>query len=426
MSIAIVDANNFYVSCERLFQPKLEGRPVVVLSNNDGCAVARSNEAKALGIAMGAPFFQWKALAEKHGIVVLSSNYALYGELSARLMRLLGTFSPRQEIYSIDESFLEVPVSSSQVLSWGAEIRFRARRDLGLPVCVGVGPSKTLAKLCNHWAKKGRTADGVCAWESLPPATRKEWMENTEVSEVWGVGRRLAKSLQEHGIRSVADLRQTSKSWIRDHYGVVLARTQQELRGMSCLDLEEISPPQKQIQCSRSFGAPVTEFSDLLESLSMHTQRGVEKLRRQGLWAQSVQVEMRSSPFREGYYHGVAARSLPQGAQSYQVLFDAVRAAAAEAYRTGVAYQKSGIWLSGLENAATQTGDLFAALDEAQEQRSSALFAAFSAIRERYGRQALGFGAVGLQQARSWSMRTDRRSPGYLSDWRSLPVAYAR
>ncbi len=426
MTLALVDANNFYVSCERLFQPKLEGKPVVVLSNNDGCAVARSNEAKALGIAMGAPYFQWEKIAREQDIVVLSSNYALYGELSARLMRLLGREAAGQEIYSIDESFLEVPVHGAAILPWAHDLRRRVRKELGLPVCVGVAPTKTLTKLCNHWAKKGRAEQGVCIWEDLERHQRRRWMTETPVSDVWGVGGRLAARLQAHGILTAADLARTEQRWLRGHYGVVLVRTQRELRGIPCLTLEEIPPPQQQIQCSRSFGNPVTTFSAVLESLSRHTQRGVEKLRGQNLRAASVQVTLRSSPFREGFYSGSAHRRLFRPSRDYRVLWDAVRGAAAEAFQAGVAYQKSGILLFDLQAANAVSGDLFAASDTGGETRSDALQETMHRAQARFGKGILVRGVAGIRQEREWAMRSDRRSPCYLSDWQSLPIAYAR
>ena len=424
MTLALVDANNFYVSCERLFQPRLEGKPVVVLSNNDGCAVARSSEAKALGVTMGAPYFQWEKLAKQHGIVVLSSNYALYGELSARLMRLLGNQAVGQEIYSIDESFLEVPVADAEADSWAQHLRQQIRRQLGLPVCVGVAPTKTLAKVCNHWAKKGRTAEGVCIWGDQDPQQRRQWFHETPVGDLWGVGRRLAARLEAHGVQSAGDLARTDSHWLRQHYGVVLARTQQELRGVPCLSLEEVSPPRQQIQCSRSFGRSVTEFSDVLESLSLHTQRGIEKLHEQALWAGSVQVMVRSSPFREGFYSGTAHRRLPEPSRDYRVLWEAVRSAAAEAFQPGVSYQKSGILLFDLQ-AQARTGDLFA-VQEGGEERAERLQEALQRAQDRFGKHTLARGVGGLRQGRDWAMRSDRRSPSYLSDWWSLPVAFAR
>lgn len=426
MTLALVDANNFYVSCERLFQPRLVGKPVVVLSNNDGCAVARSNEAKALGIAMGAPHFQWEHLVRQHGIVVLSSNYALYGELSARLMRLLGREAIGQEIYSIDECFLEVPVVGENILPWAQNIRQKVQRELGLPVCVGVAPTKTLAKVCNHWAKKGRAEQGVCVWEDLERQQRRLWLMETPVEDLWGVGKRLSARLQSHGIATAADLIRTEVQWLRSHYGVVLARTQQELRGVPCLSVEEIPAQRQQIQCSRSFGAPVSAFSSLLESLSLHTQRGVEKLREQGLWASSVQVTVRSSPFREGFYSGTAHRRLLQPSRDYRVLWDAIRAAATEAYRPGVSYQKSGILLFDLQKARTLTMDLFAQDAREEENRAEALQNALRGIHAKFGKRSLGLGVGGIRQARDWAMRSDRRSPSYLSDWQSLPVAFAQ
>lgn len=244
------------------------------------------------------------------------------------------------------------------------------------------------------------------------------------VGDLWGVGRRLAARLEAHGVQSAGDLARTDSRWLRQHYGVVLARTQQELRGVPCLSLEEVSPPSQQIQCSRSFGRSVTEFSDVLESLSLHTQRGIEKLHEQALWAGSVQVTVRSSPFCEGFYSGTAHRRLPEPSRDYRVLWEAVRSAAAEAFQSGVSYQKSGILLFDLQVQA-RTGDLFA-VQEGGEEWAERLQEALQRAQERFGKHTLARGVGGLRQGRDWAMRSDRRSPSYLSDWWSLPVAFAR
>ncbi|WP_414040985.1 Y-family DNA polymerase [Acidithiobacillus sp. M4-SHS-6] len=429
MTFALVDANNFYVSCERLFAPQLEGRPVVILSNNDGCAVSRSAEAKALGIGMGRPYFQWQKLAEQQGVVVLSSNYALYGELSARMMRLLGSLSAAQEIYSIDESFLRIPVQGDAALLWGHSTRRRIRKELGLPVCVGMGPSKTLAKLCNHWAKKGRGTEGVCDWDSIPATQKARWLQKTPVDAVWGIGRQLGVRLGQQQIHQVMDLLRANPVALRHRYGVVLARIHKELQGVSCLPLEQVPPKHRHIQCSRSFGHATEKLADLEESLSVHTQRCAAKLRQRGQMAQGIHIQIRSSPHRGCYYSGVAFRRLARPSNDYRELWSAVKAALAEAYRPGVRYVKSGILLSDLQDMdAPETRSLFIPETDAPEcrdKKQADLTDVLSRLQKRYGKAAPGFGVAGLRAPRAWSMRTDKRSPRYLSEWSDIPVVRA-
>jgi DNA polymerase V len=263
---ALVDVNNFYVSCERVFKPRLEGVPVVVLSNNDGCAVARSNEAKALGVRMGTPWFKMTELARQHGIVAFSSNYTLYGDMSNRVTQILRGFAPELEVYSIDESFLRIESVAhlhGGAVPMGQQIRDRIRRWTGLPVCVGVGPTKTLAKFANHLAKKNEGFGGVCDLHAMTRTERRAWMSGVEVGEVWGVGPRTAARLEAMGIRTVLALRNASPTALRTRFGVVLARTCNELRGVSCLALEDVAVPKQQILSSRSFGVPVDTIEEL-------------------------------------------------------------------------------------------------------------------------------------------------------------------
>lgn len=257
---ALVDVNNMYVSCERAFNPRLRDRPVVVLSNNDGCAVARSNEVKALGVPMGAPWFQMRDLARKHGIVGLSSNYTLYADMSNRIMTILRTYSPNVEVYSIDESFLSLNGLASLWASptaMGQHIRAKVAQWTSLPVCVGIGQSKTLAKLANHVAKKFPLFDSVADFTTMSDARTAWLLQRIDVGEVWGVGRRISAKLRAMGINTVQDLKDAPPSSMRAHFGVVLERTCNELRGISCLELEEVAPPRKEIVSSKSFGSMV-------------------------------------------------------------------------------------------------------------------------------------------------------------------------
>ena len=260
LPLALVDCNNFYVSCERVFNPKLEGKPVVVLSNNDGCAVSRSNEVKALGLKMGEPWFKMEKLAKQHGIIALSSNYSLYGDLSARVMSILSDFSPKQEIYSIDECFLDLEGFEPQsLMAYGQRIRQTVKQNVGIPVCVGIADTKTLAKLANHCAKKGLAGEnGVCDFGRLNEQACNALFASIPVGEVWGVGRRFTEKLLPMNIETVEDLRRADQEYIRQQFSIVLERTVQELNGIPCIELEEAGTPRQQIMVSRSFGTEVT------------------------------------------------------------------------------------------------------------------------------------------------------------------------
>ena len=278
--LALVDCNNFYVSCERVFRPDLRHTPLVVLSNNDGCVVSRSNEAKALGVKMGQPWFQARDLAEAHGILALSSNYALYADMSNRVMQILSEFSPRQEVYSIDECFVDL-TGMPEPKAIGQQIRERVNAWTGIPVCVGIGPSKTLAKLANHIAKKHPRSPGVFNYNALTPAQQTKLLAQIAVSEVWGVGRRLTAQLQAQGIHSVQDLRSAHTPTLRSAFGVVMEKTQRELQGTACMDLQEAVSPKKQIIASRSFGQPVPALPVLQEAISHFVALACAKLRAQ-------------------------------------------------------------------------------------------------------------------------------------------------
>lgn len=280
-TFALIDGNNFYVSCERVFNPQLENKPVVVLSNNDGCAVARSAEVKALGVKMGTPWFQMQDLAREHGIIALSSNYTLYADMSNRMMSVLRQYSPHQEVYSIDECFLGLDGMRQDLTAYGQTMRQQVRRWTGIPVCVGIGPTKTLTKLANHIAKKGAKWNGVCDLGALQEAALNDLLAGIEVGEVWGVGRRLREQLAEMNIHTVLALKQADSNLIRRRFSVVLERIVLELRGISCMELEQVAPDKQQIVCSRSFGMAVLTLAELGEAVSSYMTRAAQKLRRQ-------------------------------------------------------------------------------------------------------------------------------------------------
>ncbi|MBN6742370.1 Y-family DNA polymerase [Acidithiobacillus sp. MC6.1] len=424
MRIALVDANNFYVSCERLFQPSLECRPMVVLSNNDGCAVARSAEAKALGVQMGQPYFQWKDLALQHGITVLSSNYALYADLSNRFMGVLGQFSPVQEVYSIDESFLDLTGMPGDPLILGTVIRERVRRWVGLPVCVGMGPSKTLAKLCNHFAKKRSKFSGVCDWDSLSPEKQQLLLQETAVGEIWGIGRQISQKLEALDVHTVSDFLAQDPQRLRARFGVLMARTHRELQGQACLAIEEVSPPKLQIMISRSFGQPVTSLADLREAITVYTSRAAEKMRREGQVAGMVQVTIRTNPFRSDRQYGRSVHvAIHRPTDDTRQLLAAAFRGLQEIYREGFRYAKAGILLAELGPRGSGTLDLFAA--PADPEKQDRLMCTLDAINRRYGKGTLAPGVAGLQVPRAWAMRRGNKSPSYTTSWADLPLVRA-
>ena len=423
MPIALVDCNNFYVSCERMFNPKLEGKPVVVLSNNDGCAVARSNEVKSLGIKMGEPWFKMEKLAKQHGIIAYSSNYTLYGDLSARVMSTLSNFSPRQEIYSIDECFLDLDGFNPQTLmAYGQTMRIAVRSNVGIPVCVGIADTKTLAKLANHCAKKSLAgADGVCDFGRLDEQERSTLFAGIPVGEVWGVGRRITEKLLTMNIETVEDLRTASQKAIRDQFSVVLERTVKELNGIPCIELEEAGTPRQQIMVSRSFGSMVTEFDDLAESVSCFATKAEEKLRHDGSVAASVCVYIRTNPFneKEPQYQRSMIVPLGQPSDDTMKLVSAALMGLKAIYRTGYRYKKTGVLLMGLQSKGTVQATLFD--DTAKQAKSASMMSVMDAVNRKMGQGSMTIAASGISHR--WAMRRERKTPNYTTDWNELPVA---
>ncbi len=418
-NIALIDGNNFYVSCERVFAPALRDQPVVVLSNNDGCAVARSNEVKALGVKMGEPWFRLRELAQRHGVIALSSNYPLYADMSQRMMTLLARFSPRQEVYSIDECFLDLS-GVADVTAMGHTMQKEVADWLGLPVGVGIGATKTLAKLANHVAKKRPEYAGVCNFNAMRESDLVGLLAQIDVAEVWGVGRRGAERLRALGVMTVLQLRQADPGWLRRRFSVVMARIVHELNGVPCLSLAEVAPPQQQIQSSRSFGVPVFTQEELAEALLTFSRRGVMRLRRQGLVASAAHVFIQTNPFRQQdpqYCPGITV-SLPAPTADELQLARVVRRGLAAIYRGGYAYHKGGVLFLALERATGRQGNLFADLQV--EQRSVALMSAMDAVRQRFGGQSIHLAGEGLRPR--WGVKSANRSPRYTTCWGELPI----
>jgi DNA polymerase V len=424
-AIALIDGNNFYVSCERVFQPELEGKPVVVLSNNDGCVVARSAEVKALGVPMGIPWFKLKDLAKQHGIIAKSSNYTLYGDMSQRMHSVIAQFSPEQEIYSIDETFLDLTGFNRDLVAYGQEIRQRVRQWTGIPVCVGIGSSKTLAKLANHCAKKAHVpsmADGVTDLNQLSASGLRELFSRIEVGEVWGVGRKIQERLVGMGIETVQQLKDSSLSRIKKEFNVVLARTVAELNGESCLALEEVAPPKQQIMSSRSFGQPVFALDDLNEAVVSYTSRACEKLRHQHHVAGSIQIYLRTNPFKPDepqYNNGVTVKLLHPTNNTF-TLAEAALYGLKKIYKLGYAYKKAGIMLTDLCPEHQVPVDLFSGFDLPETQKAKTLMATLDEINAKMGRGTVRSAGEGLRKA--WAMRSDNKSQAFTTDWAQLPM----
>lgn len=430
---ALIDGNNFYVSCERVFRPSLNDRPVVVLSNNDGCAVARSNEAKALGIAMGAPWFKIRHLAESDGLVALSANFALYGDLSDRMMSLAAGMGPAQEIYSIDESFIDLAGVRDNLVDRGHKIRSRILQWVGIPCGIGIGATKTLAKLANHVAKSAERKPGsypqhlaqVCNLSELTKSELDSVMASTPVNEVWGVGRQITKQLNEVGIKTVLELVQLDPATVRRRWSVVLERTVRELQGTSCIELDHAPAPKQEIACTRSFGRTVTELVDLSEAVTEFASRGAEKLRKQGSLAGQVLVFVRTSPFRKDkqYSRSTTVPLRRPSADTAQII-DAALAGLRSIYRQDIRYAKAGVMLLDLQPDSVQQGELDLGDDSCHDRGK--LMIALDGLNRRYGRGTVLTASAGLAGAkRVWSMKQERRTPGYTTCWADMPVARA-
>lgn len=423
MPIALVDCNNFYVSCERVFNPMLEGKPVVVLSNNDGCAVARSGEVKALGIKMAEPWFKLEKLAKQHGIIALSSNYALYGDLSARVMSILSTFSPKQEVYSIDECFLDLDgFDPKALMAYGQTIRKTIRQHVGIPVCVGIADTKTLAKLANHCAKKRFAGkEGVCDFGRYSDIQRSKLFASIPVGDIWGIGRKISEKLITMKIETVEDLRTAYPNRIHQQFSIVVERTVNELNGISCIELDAANTPRQQIMVSRSFGQEVSNFDDLAESVAYFASSAAEKLRKDGSVAANLCVFIQTNPFKEKAPQYQRSTVVPVGEPTCDTtrLVNAAVQGLGAIFRTGYGYKKSGVLLMGLQPKHAVQTSLFD--DVAEQERSGRLMGVMDSINRCMGKGSMTIAASGTD--RRWAMRRNSKSPNYTTDWNELPTA---
>ena len=429
---ALIDGNNYYCQCERVFRPSLVGRPLVVLSNNDGAVVSRSNEAKDLGIKMGAPWFQTRHLCETVGLVGVSANFPLYGELSSRMMSLAAGMGVYQEIYSIDESFNTLNGLTGDLVKRGHAIRSRILTWLGLPTCVGIGATKSLSKLANHVAKQAERKPGsypaelaqVCNLSALPGSDFDAILAATDVGEVWGVGRRIGAQLNELGVLTALDLARMNPSVARSRWSVVLERTVRELQGEPCIALEDAPPPKQMIACTRSFGRTVSEFVPLAEAVTEYAGRAAEKLRKQGSLATMLQVFAHTSPHRPGprFSRGIVV-PLRKPTADTRLIAQAAVMGLRRIYEPGFDLIKAGVILLDLVDGDTEQLEL--QLDEPGADRSR-LMSAMDSLNDRFGKGAVHLGGTGGTKAqRDWDMRQERKTPQYTTRFADIPIARA-
>ncbi|QDY91238.1 Y-family DNA polymerase [Arthrobacter sp. UKPF54-2] len=420
-SIALVDVNCFYASAERAFDPSLEGRPVVVLSNNDGCAVTRSAEAKALGIPLGEPWFKIAPRAKEWGLVARSSNYELYGDVSARVMELLGRYSAWLEVYSIDEAFLGVRGTPEELLRLGQAMKTAVRRNVGVPVCVGIAGTKTLAKLANKWAKHNPDFDGVCHWDSVPADSREHLMARLSVIELWGVATRLTKRLNGMGIHTVLDLARADPIRIRDRFSVVLMRTVLELQGTPCIPLEEERVGRDQLIFSRSFATPISTAAGMRQVLGIYAQQASARLARHELQATVLTAFAATSYYnpRDSSHPSVCVR-LPMPTAD-PVLLARASYALLPRIDDGVKYARAGIMVTDLRPTARQAP--LAAFENPHEERG--IGPLLEEVSRKYGRGSIGLGHAGIRGGPDWTMKRDMLSPRYTTHWDELPVVKA-
>lgn len=416
---ALVDVNSFYASCETVFRPDLKGKPVVVLSNNDGCVIARSAEAKLLGVKMGDPYFKQKDLFRRCGVVCFSSNYELYADMSNRVMTTLEEMSPRCEIYSIDEAFCDLSgVRNCRVLEdFGRELQDAVYRNTRLAVGVGIGQTKTLAKLANHAAKRWQRQTGGVVDLSNVDRQRK-LMAALPVDETWGVGRRITKKLEAMGIKTVLDLADTDIRFIRKHFNVVLERTVRELRGEPCLELEEFAPVKQEIVCSRSFGERVTEYDAMRQAICSYASRAAEKLRGEHQYCRFISAFVKTSPFalNEPYYGNSASVKLLTPTQDSRDIIAAATRCLDAIWKDGHRYQKAGVMLGDFFSQGVAQLNLFD--DNAPRAGSEKLMEVLDQLNAKGGRGTLYFAGQGIQQ--QWAMKREMLSPRYTTRFSDL------
>jgi DNA polymerase V len=413
--LAIVDCNSCYASCEQIFRPELRDKPVVVLSNNDGFVVARSKEAKALGIGDLQPFFQIEDILRRNNVAIFSSNYPLYGDISNRVMTTLSTFSPEVEVYSIDEMFLNLEGINEPLNVYGQRIKETVWDHIRMPVGVGIAPTKTLSKLANRAAKTYPSCNGVCV---LDEEYKWQWLQQRlPVTKVWGIGSRLAKRLADFNIHSVYDLATANTKTLRRRLNVNVERTIEELNGHPCIAFEDEPPAKKQIYCTRSFGNKLTQLEPILQAVATYASRAAEKLRKQKHLVLTVHVFLNTSPYESNYYSQSIMAKLPYPTDDSTLIIKTSQQAIAQLFKPNYRYLKAGVGLVELRSKDNHQYDLFHA---GQSKRRDKLMFVLDRVNQTYGKGTVHFAAEGF--AKRWYMRQQYTSPAYTTRWRDLPV----
>jgi len=415
--IALVDCNSFYVSCERLFNPSIIKKPVVVLSNNDGCVISRSTEAKALGIKMGEPYFKVDKIVKKNDVKIFSTNFALYGDISRRVMKTLKQFSPQMEIYSIDEAFLDLSsLKNEDLLEYGYKVRKTILKWTGIPTSIGIGTTKTLSKAANYIAKKEKP--GVIDFVNSKKVD--EFLSRIKINDVWGVGRQLTKFYIKNGINTAYDLKQIHNGWIKENTNVFGSRTAMELRGVACDSLEPYEEKRKNCCVSRSFGKKVTELEDLSEAITRHCLNAAEKIRLDKQTAKKITIFIRTSPFqlKNSYYANSKNIDLPIRTNDSIILIKQALIALKSIYRRGYQYQKAGIILSGLKDADIYNKNLFSTIND--DEKRIKLMQAIDHTNIKYGRNALSIAQARLKK--KWNIKRQHASKIDTASFAFLPT----
>lgn len=415
---ALVDCDAFFVSCERVFRPDLEKEPVIVLSSNDGCAIARSAEAKALGILMGAPYFKIQEIVRDHDVKVFSSNFSLYGDMSARVVETLKNFSTLIEVYSIDEAFLDLSsILPKDLKNYGHHIFKTVRRWTGIPVSVGIAPTKTLAKVASEFAK--RDPFKCCVLNT--PFEIERALKAFPVEDVWGVGRKWGQRLKQHNIHQAWDLANCPTSYLKKHYNVIMARTGLELKGLSCLEIEEVSPSKKSIVSSRSFGSPIASKDIISEALAHHGGRIAYKLRQQKSVAAHLYIFLKTNRFSKSVPYTSLSQHIPLPFPTHDtsLILKAIQKGLLEIFTDGLSFSKSGVMALGITHENDMVRDLFSFEKDTHAQNREKLFLTLDQLNRRFGRSTLKFASEGTRKT-SWHPKTLLISPLYTQRWDQL------
>jgi DNA polymerase V len=419
---ALIDCNNFFVSCERLFRPDLEGRPVVVLSSNDGCAISRSREAKALGIPMGAPAFKYRHLFKQEGVKVFSANFELYGDISERITRLLTGITPRTEVYSVDESFLDLSeLGIKDYAEWGRWVRGRIWREIGVPVSMGVAPTKTLAKLARNHAKDTHELDGVLSLIDIPGEDIKMYLLKTPIADLWGIGWRLAPRLRAAGVHNALDLAEMRPRWAQQLMGIHGRQMVAELNGLSCHPLEQIGKVRQTVMNGRQFGADTSEFQVVESALASLTARATYRLQREGLKARGASVVINTNRHKPGYEWRRSDLNFTTPTADTGYVTSRLVSAAQKMFRGSTSWHRANIYLYDLVDENYLQTDLLGQVNVKAYQKEQARLDAIHAINAKYGRTTVRYAAEDLSDA--WQPKHIYRSPRYTTNWEELPTA---